>query len=514
MASLLEAEVHSSLLSFLRQRGKHNWPHHLTMARLISRALRLQRPALIQTGSPATQYSLSYLTPALLSEKPILLVAPEAIREHLLQVEIPQLQEWLQTSKEICTGDRILDDFTGLMLTSPQAWLSDRINNRRRFPQDILTLIDGADELETWTRECLTVAIEDWHWDELIQADPNNPDFVKNVKAKLSKEILSHPKNPYECYLLEEAELKSLEELLKDLAACAPLPPPFEQYWHRWQQERQMMWVAIDRDRGQFTLYVAPVEVAAILERVWKQQPVVLMGSFLDSDKNAPVYRKQLGLGELLCLKFVPNRQNEYIQLYVPDRFPLPNTPEFQVALLKEVQTLVTECDFLRERYTGTIKKPIIVLVEDVPLKARVGATMAAQFGSRVRVETTNLAQDGILVCGWQFWCEERQQFPTPQLLIIATLPIPSLENPLVAGRVAYYKRQRQDWFRLYLLPTALREIQRAVMPLRESQGIVALLDNRVNYRSYGSRTLTALEPYARINYIDPNWFGKDTDEL
>ena len=95
---------------------------------------------------------------------------------------------------------------------------------------------------------------------------------------------------------------------------------------------------------------------------------------------------------------------------------------------------------------------------------------------------------------------------PTPQLLVIATLPIPSLENPLVARRVAYYKRQRQDWFRLYLLPTALRELQRAVVPIRESQGTVALLDNRVNYRSYGTEILAALEPFARINYLDASW--------
>jgi len=33
-------------------------------------------------------------------------------------------------------------------------------------------------------------------------------------------------------------------------------------------------------------------------------------------------------------------------------------------------------------------------------------------------------------------------------------LPLPSLENPLVAGRVAYYKRSRQDWFR-HVLPAA-----------------------------------------------------------
>jgi ATP-dependent DNA helicase DinG len=85
----------------------------------------------------------------------------------------------------------------------------------------------------------------------------------------------------------------------------------------------------------------------------------------------------------------------------------------------------------------------------------------------------------------------------------MATLPIPSIEHPLVAGRVAYHKRQRQDWFRIYLLPAALRELQHAVVPLRQSQGMVAILDNRVNNRSYSTKILAALEPFARINYME-----------
>jgi ATP-dependent DNA helicase DinG len=76
-----------------------------------------------------------------------------------------------------------------------------------------------------------------------------------------------------------------------------------------------------------------------------------------------------------------------------------------------------------------------------------------------------------------------------------------------VSGRVAYYKQQRQDWFRLYLLPEALSELQRAIAPVRESQGVVALLDTRVNYRSYGQQVLAALAPLARINYLDASLF-------
>jgi ATP-dependent DNA helicase DinG len=262
------------------------------------------------------------------------------------------------------------------------------------------------------------------------------------------------------------------------------------------------MWASIARSQGQFSLYCQPVEVATALSPVWTQQPVVLIGSALDLETSASVYRQQLGLGDLTCLKFSPDRQNELIQLYLPDGLPMPNTPQFQDALLHQVRTLLS--------FTTDTKGLAVLLVGDVPLKAQIGAVLAAELGSRVQVETTNLDDRGILVTGWEFWRSHQSVLPAPHLLMIATLPIPSLENPLVAGQVAYYKQQRQDWFRLYLLPAALRELQRAIAPLRESQGVIALLDNRVNHRSYGRQVLSALSPFARINYLDASWFRAD----
>jgi len=262
------------------------------------------------------------------------------------------------------------------------------------------------------------------------------------------------------------------------------------------------MWAEIARSQGQFSLYCQPLEVATPLRQVWSQQPVVLIGEALDLEASASVYRQQLGLGDLTCLKFSPDRQSELIQLYLPDGLPMPNTPRFQDALLQQVCTLLT----LRTNVKGLA----VLLVGDVPLKAQLGAILAAKFGSRVQVEKTDLDDKGILVTGWEFWRSHQGVLPAPQLLMIATLPIPSLENPLVAGQVAYYKQQRLDWFRLYLLPAALRELQRAIAPVRASQGVVALLDNRVNHRSYGRQVLSALSPFARINYLDASWFRSD----
>jgi ATP-dependent DNA helicase DinG len=58
----------------------------------------------------------------------------------------------------------------------------------------------------------------------------------------------------------------------------------------------------------------------------------------------------------------------------------------------------------------------------------------------------------------------------------------------------------------LYLLPSALNELQRAIAPVRQSQGVVAIFDNRVIHRSYGQQVLTALSPLARIDYLDTIW--------
>ena len=506
---MIEVEVHSSLRAFLREQGQPSWPHHLTMARLVARALRLGRSALIQTGSTHCAYRLSYLAPALIWSGPVILVAPLSVQQWLLRVEIPRLQQWIGTDKPIQTGETFPDErFQGLLITSPASWLADRLDGHHWFPPGIPTIIDNADDLEGWAREQLQACIQPGDWDELMLGRPQQADLIRDVRVRLTRAVFQHPPNPYECCVIEAQEQDALRQLFEVLQPVADkerycyLPTRWKHFWHCWQRSGQLMWAAIARSQGQFSLYCQPVEVAGALSQVWSGQPVVLIGEALDLEASASVYRQQMGLGDLTCLKFSPDRQSELIQLYLPDGLPMPNTPRFQDALIQQVRTLLT--------LSPNVKASAVLLVGDVPLKAQVGAVLAAEFGSRVQVEKTDLDDRGILVSGWEFWRSHQGVLPAPKLLIVATLPIPSLENPLVAGQVAYYKQRRLDWFRLYLLPAALRELQRAIAPVRESQGVVALLDNRVNHRSYGRQVLSALSPFARINYLDASWFRPD----
>ena len=505
---MLEAKVHEQLRAFLRHHGNTDWPHHLTMARLAARALRLGRSSLMQVGTSALyqgHYRLSYLMSLLLWPDPAILILPESIQRTVLLGDIPRLQEWMPSQKPVHCGEEWPDDdFQGLFLTTPDAWLRDRLYHQKRFPDGIPVFIDCADDLEQWIREGLTVTLDADAWQTLMQAYPQHQALIRDTRVQLTHSVFQHPPNPYHCYLVDDAERQVLiairQILLDGDAAQTAMPPKWKRFWAQFDRAESLHWAKLNRQTGQWTLNCAPIDVAPFIASCWEQQPLVLMGGALDTTSEATHYRQRLGLGDMTCLKFNPDRQTEEIQLYLPDRIPLPNTAEFQPVLLDELSYLVV---------AGTSRAGLtVVLVDDTPLKQQVAAVLASQFGSRVQVETTNLTDNGVLVSGWRFWQEHQGQLPMPKLLVMATLPLPSLENPLVAGRVAYYKRSRQDWFRLYLLPTALTELQRAIAPVRANQGTVAILDNRVNHRSYGRQILETLDPAVRFHQRQSLWLS------
>lgn len=498
---MIEVEVHQQLRAFLRGQGESHWPHHLTLARLVARALRLGRSALIQAVPTRSyrSYRLGYLTPLLLWPEPAVLVASPEVQRRLLSVEIPRLRSWMPTAKPILQGDCWPgDDFKGLLMTTPEAWLGDRLGDRLQFPPGIPTLIEGADDLEQWLNQQLQISLTPADWDSLMLACPLHSDIIRETRVQLTHELFQRPSNPYGCYLLETGQQASLAHLL-DCLTDQPLPAPWLDWINQIGQPDRLFWSDLSRTQGQFTLHCQPLDLPTAVGDLWERQPLVLIGEAMDPDPQAERYRQQLGLGDLTCVQFSPDRQTSQIQLYIPESLPLPNTARYQAALLQELRRLLA----LSETGSG----PVVLLINDLPLKGQISAALAAEFGSRVQVEQTCLEEHSILVSGWDFWKAQQAVLPAPRLLLMATLPFPSLEHPLVAGRVAFYKGRRQDWFRRYLLPQCLRDLQRAIAPVREAQGVVGLFDTRVIHRSYGQQILAALSPAARLSYLEPQLF-------
>ncbi len=510
---MIEVEVHKSLRSFLRSQNQPHWPHNLTMARLVARALRLRRSALIQTGSPPgshnQQYQLSYLLPILMWPGPTILIAPTPVQEHLLRIEIPRLRDensQINLSlphKPIQTYPSQEPNFNGLLLMTPETWLLSHCQDRQ-FPKGIPTIIDWADNLETWVQNYLTASFLPVDWNQMIEVEASKAEIIRQARVNLTRSLFQHPPNPYNCYLISPDEQNILENLIAHLA-LTPESQPLQtnhyshDFWYQWQSQGQLRWAEIHRQKGSFSLYSTPFDLSPVLSQIWSQQPVVIIGGALDLEEKAPTYRQKMGLDDLTCVKFSPDRRHEMIQLYIPNGLPMPNTPQFQGELIQEIRTLLYIS-------SSAVNGLTVILIGDLPLKTQVGTILASEFGTRVQVETTSVETNGILITGWEFWQKYQRELTAPQLLIIPTLPLPSLENPLVSGKVNLYKNRGLDWFRLYLLPTALQELQRAIASVRECQGVVALLDSRVIRRSYGHQVLAALSPFAKIDYLDTTW--------
>jgi len=489
-----EAQSHALLRRVLRARASESWPHHLTMARLVARALRSGRPAAVQAGSATAQYRIGYLVPALLWPGPIALVAPASIREQLLRHEIPALQQWLDAPKPVLTERPARSPTEEMLLRSPSSWLAECLSGERAA---VPVIVDGAEDLERWARQQLRAGIRPADWEALVRAYPNRAERIRATQAQIERALARQAPRPSGARFVAPPEQAQLQALLQALGSpvSAIVQPAFRQFGQQWQASGELLWAQPEGEA--FALYCEPGSVAPTLSTIWQQQPFALIGRYLDCDRNAANYRQQLGLGELTCVQFAPQRQSELLQLYCPPRLPRPNQPAFADCLLQELRYLVP----LGDRGSG----PTVVLIGDTPLRAQIGAQLAAEFGSRVRVDKTGEPPQGssILVGDWAWWRSQREHVPPPPMLAIATLPLPSLEDPRAAAPVAYYKRHRQDWFRGYLLPNALRELQQGVMPVRQAQGAVALLDSRVQHRSYGRGVLAALEPCASVSYID-----------
>lgn len=501
---MIEAEVHQQLYAFLKHQGDVRWPHHLTIARLVARALRLNRNAVLQISPTAHyqgRYRLSYLAALLLSPQPAILVTPKSIQAQLLLSDIPCFREWSQSPQPIYRADEWPgEESIGIVLLTPDEWLKDAWKSTSNYPRTWPLIIDQADDLEAWARAARTISIGLQEWEQLMWAYPAQANLIRDTKATLTQLIFQHPVNPYGAIAVDEAKCSVLNRLQTELSYQDPqqCPVHWQGFWLGLAAKDNHSWIEIDRVQGTFLIHTAPTQLMEELAQLFAHRPTVLLGSCFGVEADALKYRQALGMEEATYVQFAAARHGEDIQLYLPDRIPMPNTKEFQGVLLHHLQRLILQQSFTHDR-----SEPWVVIVEDTPLKTQVASQLAAMLGSRVVVESMDLEPNGILVTGWQFWLKFHPQLPRPRGLLIATLPIPSPENPKVAARIERYKRQRLDWFRLYLLPTAVQTLQRAIAPIRDQDAFVAIYDNRILHRSYGQQILAALSPYARLDSFD-----------
>jgi len=466
-------EVHESLRRLQRQQP-HPWPHQLTMARLVARGLRLGRGALIQVVSGG-EHRLSYWLPCLLGPERVIVCVPRSLHAQILSEEIPWLRHHLGLTKPVYQDPQWHQE--GVILIDPYEWFAAK--RRGEVPPGIPVLVDGAEGLPEWVDQAGTVQITPQDWLALHQALPHLgiPEYYQALLGKL----LRRPLPRFPVFRDEMEEVLAL--LTHQESLC---PRRWQQFCHQIRDPQTLLWAQKNLDALGVTLAATPVQPATWLRSLWAEHPLVLIGQGLDADPQAPSFRRRFGLPDLTCLRFDP-RLDQDLAVWIPSPLPAPNTPQFQAVLVQ----------YVREVAAAPWQR-LVILLSDQPLLQQLGSTLAAEWGSRVGVNRPS----PLLVSSWEYWLQEGLTLPTPEVVVVGTLPFPSMAEPLVAARVETYKHQQQDWFRDYLLPIALTRLHHSLSGLRQRGGSLGILDSRVLTRSYGADFLAMLHPYVRVPHL------------
>ena len=280
---------------------------------------------------------------------------------------------------------------------------------------------------------------------------------------------------------------------LRDLlGALRPLPEP----WPRWQAAAGpgwTSWAKVDPALLQWQWIRQPLDPFQELTGLFEGRGAVLLGE-VASGGTGQAAAAGLGWTPRVVLELDDPPLNDPLPLYAPLRQPLPNSPPFADHLLDHCRRLVLGQAGLT-----------VILLDDRGLRAGLASALAAEFGSRVTEHCTAPESNGVICAAWSWWLDHQSRLPVPDQVIVALLPIASLEDPLTAARVARMRQQGRDWFRELLLPDALQRLQRGLACLRRSGGRAAVLDGRLRTRAWGRLVFRALEPTVPLTRLLPS---------
>ena len=478
---MLEARAHQQLKALLRQEGSAPWPHHLSLSRLVARSLRRGDHTLVRLalGSEPSWW-ISLLVPLALSECPLAIVVGEAQRQRLLQVELPRLAKAEPSMALACfEGDQAPADARVWLLSHQQlvaAWQQGWLEERQ-------LVIPEAEQLDALLRQALEVVVTPQHWDQLRRAQPAAESSLLSLHQRLNRRVLSAPRRPNQLVALapdDEAPLRHLLQLL------SPLPAPWPD-WLAAKGDGWTSWAQLNPQLLQWQLHRHPLEPLAVLRGLLEGRGAVLLGQLAPGS--------ELGLQPVVDLNLGDAPLADPLPLFAPLRQPLPNSPNYGQHLLEQSRRLILGQAGLT-----------IVLIDDDALRLGLTSGLAAEFGSRVVHESTAPEGNGVICARWCWWLEQQARLPLPSQIVIALLPIASLEDPLTAARVMALRQEGRDWFREGLLPDALTRLQLGVAGLRrEGAGRLAVLDGRLRGRSWGRQVLAALEPWINLTRLLPH---------
>jgi len=461
-----EAVAHTHLKRLLRQQpGTRCWPHQLTLSRLTARSLRRRDHTLVTiTGGSDPSWLLGLLVPMTLCGQDTGLVASNRLRGRLLRVECAQLAK-AGIPLAIWEGPGPPPRGSCWILNHKE-WLAASENGTLADRQIV---IPEGEHLAHALREAMTIALSapDWEW--LCRAHPGAGRELLGLHERLTRRVFSTCGSGEQDRIALESE--DQEQLRRRLRELSGLPEPWG-CWLGTHSDSWASWAIVDRPMLQWQWLHQPLEPLQACAGVFDRRGVIIADSSGMQDPaglsrsspsppmpvRASTYRG--GFRPTVRVHLSDPPLQDPLPLYLPQGQPLPNGPAYSVHLVENCRRLIL----------GRIGLTVIVL-DDAGLKSRLLSELASDYGRRVVHEQTSPESNGVLCCRWSWWITHQQRLPVPEQLVVALLPIASLEEPLTAARVAACKRSGGDWFRTLLLPEAISTLLQGAAPLRGRDG-------------------------------------------
>jgi ATP-dependent DNA helicase DinG len=477
---MLEVQAHQQLKQLLHLE-EMPWEHHLTLSRLIGRSLRRQdRTRIRLSAGERDRWWLGLLVPLCLQSQDCVLVLNERQRQRFLQVELPRLRQG--GLRLACWSGCKAPPGSQLWLLSPAELVN--VHRRQGFKRSHQLIIPEAESLAHHLRQAMQLSIKTQDWDRLRQAYPTAGPALLDLHERLSRRLFATSCRSTCDLPMPSSALVSLRDLI---GLLGPAPEPWTELLNL-QSSQWASWAHLDQNLLQWTWALQPLEPLQTLHSLLEQHPSIVLQTDGVSCERSTDSRA------MVDIQLHDRIRTEPLRLFAPRRQPLPNTEIYAEHLLDQCRRLILG----RRGLT-------LVLLDDPGLRQKLTTELAGEFGSRVIHQDTAPEVNGVICSSWSWWMDHQNQLPSLDQLIVALLPVSSLEDPLTAARVESLKKLGKDWFRDLLLPEALAKLVPAIAPLRQSGGRLAILDGRVRARSWGKQVLRALEPWAPLQRLLPD---------
>ena len=248
-------------------------------------------------------------------------------------------------------------------------------------------------------------------------------------------------------------------------------------------------------------IHATPIEVSSICnEWLFEQtKKVVLTSATLSIAGSLNFLRENLGMPEetqelMLSSPFAYEKQ---ALLYVPGRFPLPQSPQFCSMMAREAAEILNKTKGralllftsyknlnATYRYLKDLLPYPILLQGDKPKRQ-----LLNEFKQKI---------DSILLATSSFWQGIDVPGEALSCLMIDKLPFEVPEDPLVAARMDYFSEKGVNPFFNYQVPRAVINLKQGVGRLIRSskdRGVVVIFDTRLFTKGYGRIFLESLPP-------------------